>query len=129
LPVAITGTSFSNASDFMPYVFSDGLNIYVTNNMNSTANNYSIAKLSYNSGTATLASVGVFSLDNTFVKTSNATIKNGLLYTMISGVLNSFNLTSGAKIALGNYSGVAGQLFSFNGQIYFNSGEVAKKWF
>jgi hypothetical protein len=48
---------------------------------------------------------------------------------MISGLLESYNLSSGAKVSLGIYSGVAGQIFGFNNQVYFNAGEVCKKWF
>jgi len=127
--VTISGTSFSNASDFSPYAFAESGKIYVTNDMNSTADDFSISKLNYAPLAGTLTFVSTTDMDVSFVKTSNAVIKTGLLYTMISGALNSFNLTSGAKIALGTYSGVAGQLFSFNGQVYFSSGEVAKKWF
>lgn len=127
--VVISGTSFSSVSDFMPYVFAESGTVYVTNGMNSTANSYTISKLTYNGVGATLAFVSTANIDNTFVKTTNSVIKSGLLYTMISGSLSSFNLTSGAKISLGNYSGVAGQIFGFNGQVYFSSGEVAKKWF
>lgn len=127
--VVISGTSFSSVSDFMPYVFAEAGIVYVTNGMNSTANAYTITKLTYSGVGATLTFVSTTNIDNTFVKTTNSAIKSGLLYTMISGALNSFNLTSGAKISLGNYSGVAGQIFGFNGQVYFSSGEVAKKWF
>lgn len=125
--VNISGTSFSSTSDYAPYVFAEAGVVYVTNGMNSTANNYTIAKLNYVPGTLTFVSTQ--NIDNTFVKTTNAVIKTGLLYTMISGALNSFNLTSGAKVSLGTYSGVAGQIFGFNGQVYFSSSEVAKKWF
>lgn len=129
LAVTLVGTSFSNASDFAPYVYAKQGEVYVTNNMNTTANDYSIAKLIYNPAGGTLTFVSATSMDVSFVKTSNAAIKSGLLYTMISGLLNSFNLTTGAKVTLGTYSGIAGQIHGFNGQVYFNSGEVSKKWF
>lgn len=127
--VALVGTAFSNASDFMPYVYAQSGVLYVTNSMNTTANDYSVSKLAYNPTAGNLTFVSTTSIDNTFVKTSNAVIKSGLLYTMISGVLNSFNLSTGAKVALGSYAGVAGQIFGFNSQVYFSAGEVAKKWF
>lgn len=47
---------------------------------------------------------------------------------MIAGVLESYNLTSGAKTSLGTYPSTTGDLFSYNGQVYYGSGEVAKKW-
>lgn len=126
-PVALSGTSFSNVSDFAPYVYAQQGIVYVTNSMNTTANNYSISKLNFTPGTLTF--VSTTSLDVSFVKTTNAVIKSGLLYTMISGVLESYNLSSGVKASLGTYSGTAGQLFGFNGQVYFTAGQVAKKWF
>lgn len=126
-PVALSGTSFSNVSDFAPYVYAEQGIVYVTNSMNTTANDYSISKLNFTPGTLTF--VSTTSMDVSFVKTTNAVIKSGLLYTMISGVLESYNLSSGVKASLGTYSGTAGQLFGFNDQVYFTAGQVAKKWF
>lgn len=125
--VSIVGTSFANSSDFSPYVYASSGVIYVTNAMNTTVNNYSVSKLNFTSGTLTF--VNTTSLNPAFVKTSNAVIKFGLLYTMILGFLKSYDFTSGVETTLGAYSGVAGQLIGFNGQVYFVSGEVAKKWF
>jgi hypothetical protein len=48
---------------------------------------------------------------------------------MVLGVLESYNLSTGIKTVLGTYSSVLGQVFSFGGQIYYSTGEVAKKWF
>lgn len=129
VPVVLSGASFSNTSDFSPYVYAEAGNIYVTNGMNSTANSYSLTKLAYNAGASTLTFVSSFSLDNTFVKTSNAAAKSGVLYSMVSGELNSFNLSSGVKSSLGIFPSVSGQLFGFGSNVYFSSGEVAKKWF
>src|SRR6478736_1741022 len=126
--VSLVGAAFSNASDFSPYAFAEAGKVYVTNDMNSTTDNFSLTKLNYAPLAGTLTFVSTTDMDATFVKTTNAVIKFGLLYTMISGVLNSFNLTSGVKSTLGTYSGVAGQIFGFNGQIYFCSGEVSRKW-
>ena len=121
--------SFGTSTDYSPYVYADSGFIYVTNNHNNSVNNYNVSKFTYNASLSTLTFVSSVNLDTTFVKTTNAVIKSGLLYTMISGILNTFNLTTSTKITLGNYSGIAGQLFKFNGQVYFSSGEVAKKWF
>ena len=128
LPITVS-VAFGTSTDYSPYVYADAGFIYVSNNHNNSINNYNVSKFTYNASLATLTFVSSVNLDATFVKTTNAVIKSGLLYTMISGVLNSFNLTTGAKITLGNYTGIAGQLFKFNGQVYYSSGEVAKKWF
>jgi len=127
LPVAIVGTTFDDTDDFLPYIYAQQGVVYVTNSMNTTADDNEVSKLNFTAGNLTF--VSTTTLDTDFVKTSNAVIKSGLLYTMILGVLESYSLTSGVKASLGNYSGVAGNLFGFNGQVYFSSGEVAKKWF
>lgn len=127
--VDISGTELDNISDFNPYVYAYKTVIYITNSMNTDANDYSLTKLSYNPLDLTLTYVASLNLNNTFVKTTNAAIKSGLLYTLVSGQLNSFNLTTGAKVLLGTYPIIAGQLFGFNGEVYFGTGQVAKKWF
>lgn len=124
-----TSIAFGNSSDFSPYVYADAGFIYVTNSMNTSADNSLVSKLSYNATAGTLTFVSTIDLDNSFVKTTNGVIKSGLLYTMVSGVLNTFNLNTGVIANIGDYSGVAGQLFKFNGEVYFTSGEVASKWF
>jgi hypothetical protein len=117
----------ASASDFSPYIYLDKDKLYLTNAANEGANGYDFRRFIYAPGS--LTTVSSFTIDNTFVKTTNAVIKDGLLYTMINGQLNSFNLTSGAKVSLGNYNGANGNIFGFNGEVYFTSGDVAKKWF
>ena len=126
--VALVGTSFANASNFSPYVYMKQGTVYVTNAMNANANDYSITKLIYSVGGATLTLASSLDLDATFVKTSNSVVKNELLYTLISGVLTSYSLTTGTKTVLGDYGSINGNLFGFNGKTYFSSGEVAKAW-
>lgn len=126
--VALVGTAFESASNFSPYVYAKQATVYVTNAMNANANDYSITKLIYNVGAATLTLSSSLNLDATFVKTSNSVVKNELLYTLITGVLSSYSLTTGAKVVLGDYGSINGNLFGFNGKTYFSSGEVARAW-
>lgn len=128
LALALVGTSFANTSNFAPYVYAKQGTIYVTNSMNSSANDYSITKLIYNSATSQLTFSSNLNLDVTFSKTSNSVIKNDLLYTLVTGVLSSYSLTVGTKTVLGDYGSINGNLFGFNGKTYFSSGEVAKAW-
>ena len=67
-------------------------------------------------------------LDTSFIKTSNSVIKNGKLYTLVSGNLERYDLNTGVKEVVGEYLGVSGQIFSLNGEMYHTTGEVAKKW-
>jgi len=126
--VTLSGTSFASASNFSPYVYMKQATVYVTNAMNANANDYSITKLIYSVGAATLTLSSTLDLDATFVKTSNSVVKNELLYTLITGVLSSYSLTTGTKVVLGDYGSINGNLFGFNGKTYFSSGEVAKAW-
>lgn len=127
--VTIVGATFSTDEDLSPYVYADyeGV-IYVTNEENNASDEF-LNKFNYNPLSLTLTYFSTVELHSSFVKTSNAVVQYEILYTMISGVLESYNLTSGVKVSLGNYTGVAGQIFGFNGGIYFNAGEVATKWF
>lgn len=124
----VTGTSFANVSDFMPYVYADSGFIYLTNGMNNTSNNYTITKMAYTPNTSALAFVSTIDIENTFVKTSNAVVVSDKLFTLTGGQLNSFNLLSGTKTLLGTYNILIGNLFKFNGSPYFTTGNVAKKW-
>lgn len=126
--VTLSGTTFGTASNFSPYVFAKQANFYVSNSMNTSANDYAITKLSYNAGASQLTFVSSTNLDPTFVKTSNSAVKLEILYTLVTGELNSYNLSTGVKTLLGNYGSINGNLFNFNGNIYFGSGEVAKVW-
>lgn len=115
-------------TDYAPYVYSDGRYLYMTNGVNSSANDYAIRKFEYKPVDVEISLVSSIDIDATFVKTSNACVKNGKLYTLVSGTLSSFDLTTGVKTVLGVYNSVVGRLFNFNGSVYFTSGEVGKKW-
>lgn len=129
VPVNIIGASFGTSSDFAPYIYAIDNFVYVTNGMNSTANDYSTRKLLFSGSGSSLTSVSTLSIDASFVKTTSAAIKGNFLYTLVLGVLKKFDLTSGAATTVGTYQNGVGQLFYYNGYIYFTSGEVARKWF
>lgn len=122
-------TDFDASGDFVPYVYADKNFVYVTNAMNYSPNAYQFTKLFFNADELKLYFNSTLSIDNSFEKTTNAVIKSGFLYTMLLGELVRFNLTSGVKTSLGIYPEAAGQLFGFNDSVYFNVGQVAKKWF
>lgn len=122
------GSIFGTGTDYLPYIYTDGTYLYVTNSANNSANNYVVSKLNYSGSGATITANSTVNLDNTFVKTSNAVVVSDKLITFTGGLLNSFNLLSGVKTTLGTYNSLIGNLFKFNGSPYFTSGEVAKKW-
>jgi len=126
--VAVTGITFGNTLNHSPYVYAKQGVIYVTNGANGTVNDYAINKYNYTGSTASMASVSSVNLDVAFVKTSNAVVVGDDLFTLVSGIFTKFNLNTGVKTDLGNYGGISGNIFGFNGKTYFGSGEVAKRW-
>lgn len=127
--VSVTGASFGIDDDFIPYVYADGTNLYVTNGCNNVSDDFILTRLQYHPDDAELQYVSEFDVDDTFDKTSNAAIKNDLLYTLVGGTLCTYGLPSGSKTELGVFTGIIGNLFGFDGEIYFTAGEVSKKWF
>ena len=126
--VAVTGITFGNTTNHSPYVYAKQGVIYVTNGANGTANDYAVNKYNYTGSTASMASVSSVNLDVSFVKTSNAVVVGDNLFTLVSGIFTKFSLNTGIKTDLGNYGGISGNIFGFNGKTYFGSGEVAKRW-
>lgn len=128
IAVTIVGGEFDDSSDFSPYIFASNRFLYVTNNMNFSADDFLIVKLSYSSIASTMTIVSSTELENTFVKTTNGVIVGNFIYTMISGELNKFSVITETKTTIGTFPSVAGQLFGFDRSVFFGSGEIAKKW-
>jgi hypothetical protein len=130
--VDITGTSFGSSVDYVPYVFAvnRGKEIYVSNSMNNSANDYSFSILHYEPNGSALVFNGTIDLDSSFEKTTNAVIKSdaSFLYTFISGVLKKYDLSDGSLTNVTTFPSFVGRLISFKNEIYFLNGEVAKKW-
>jgi len=113
---------------YSPYCYMDiDGNTYLTNDSGFNSDDFLITKFERNIS-GTFIDVSMTPIDATFVKTTNAVIENGFLYTFVAGQLNKFNLTTGVKTEIMFLPSVNGQLFRFNGEVYFTTGEVAKKW-
>lgn len=123
---------FPNDGDlnFSPYSFLD-LNgvLYLTNNGNNNdgIDDFNISKYQRNAS-GIFQFVSSILIDSDFEKTTNAIVKNDFIYTFVDGYLRKYNLLTGVKTDLMYLPGVNGQLFQFNGEVYFTTGEVAKKW-
>jgi len=116
--------------DYESYFYLDtNEKLYVTNkgNANSGTNDYDISKYERNIS-GNFVFVSNTAIDTDFEKTTNAVIHNGFIYTFVSGYLRKYNLTTGIKTDVLYLPSVNGQLFRFNGEVYFTTGEVAKKW-
>lgn len=118
----------ADANDFYPNMYTDGANIYFTNQSNESASDNIITKYSYNNIIPSFTLVSTASIDPSFDKTTNAVLNPTNIYTLVGGILKSFSLDGTSVNVLGTYNSVIGNVFSFNGSFYFTSGEVAKKW-
>lgn len=117
---------FDTANIKNPYFYTDGVNLYTSDWAGSGYNE--VDKFSFDSGIYTWTNIRQEALPFSFVKTTNSVVKNGDLYTLVSGVLDKYNFDTTNKTNIANFNQVNGQIFSFNGSIYFTTGEVAKKW-
>ncbi len=107
--------------------FDSDASLYLTNSSGQSLNDYTINKNVRDiSGSYQFSSQ--INLDVSFEKTTNAIVKNDFIYTFVDGYLRKYNLSTGVKTDLMYLPGVNGQLFQFNGEVYFTTGEVAKKW-
>jgi len=121
----------NSSSDNSPYIMCDGEFIYFTNSsasINNDVENFKIGKYSFDENSLTLSSVSFSEIENTFQKTTNYFITDGFLFTYISGVLSRYDLNGNSKDIVGVFNSVNGQVFKFESETYFSTGEVASKW-
>ena len=126
-PVLVTYT-IPNVTDRLPYCYTDGTYVFITNDANSSANDYILKKLNYNEIAHSMSNNSTISLETSFYKTTNGVLKSNELITLVSGELVSFNLNDGTKTTLGSYDMAIGNLFFFKRNFYFGVNEVAAKW-
>ncbi|QCW21145.1 hypothetical protein [Flavobacterium phage FCOV-F14] len=113
--------------DPVAYMDENG-DLWMTNrgNLNGGVNNNEVYKFVRN-GLGIFTFNSTITLDVSFVKTRNAAIKHGFLYTHFELYLNKYNLTTGA-LTSSVYFPAIGQLMQLNGEVYFNSGYIAKRF-
>jgi hypothetical protein len=126
--VNIGAVDFASSADYKPYIYANQNNIYISNNLNSSAEDFKLQKFQYDAESGELAYISDNPVNNTFVKSTNVVIKENDLYALIEGNLRSYNLIDESLTAIGIFPNALGRLISFNGNTYFLNGEVAKKW-
>lgn len=127
-PVILTGFSFPVGVDNQPYMYCDGVNVYLSNNSGNSVNDYDFHKLNYNPDDVELIFISSFSLDAAFEKTTNSFITGEFLFTFIAGQLNKYNFSTGIKTEVGTYNTNNGVVFKQNGNTYYTNGDTAVKW-
>lgn len=127
--VTIPNTSAANNQ---PYMYCDGTNIFFTNSnaqINNASADNSVASFVFNETAFTLTHVSTFTLNSSFVKTTNVFFNAaGQLHTFINGVLNRYVLSGGTGITIATYNTINGFVFRFNGNTYYTNGNTAIKW-
>jgi hypothetical protein len=109
-----------------PYLFTDGVNVWLTNSSGNSADDFELDK--YSLVGPNLVFVSSITMDSNFVKTRNFCIKNNNLYTLVLNQLKQHSLNTGITLSGSNFKGSVGVLFSYGKQAYYLVGEVAKKW-
>lgn len=113
-------------NDFKPNIYTDGSSMFITNGTGNTANDFEIDKFSIAGNDLTYT--GSLSIDNGFVKTTNAVCKTDQIFTLVNGQLKKYNLNTGVETFIANYPTSLGLLFVLKNKTYFSSDEVAKQW-
>lgn len=126
--LTINGNSIPVGVDNTPYFFTDGNKVYITNQSGNSVDDFKLDSYLYNPTTATLDFVQALNLESSYLKTTNTVIRDTQLFTFATNDLVVFSLTSGAATPLGNYPVFSGQIFKYNGNIFYTNGAVAKKW-
>lgn len=127
----IVSCPVNNSLDSHPFMYSDGEFVYFTNSdelLNSSSDDFKLGKFSFNESNLSLTSSSSFELESSFKKTTNCYIKNNSIYSLISGVVESFDFSSTTRIYNGFYSFNNGYIFVFENQLYFSTGDIASKW-
>ncbi len=117
-------------TDYGPVAYMDeNGDLWITNkgNLNGGASDNEVSKFVRN-GSGIFTFNSTITLDVSFVKTTNAAIKSGFLYNYFEAYLNKYFLTTGALASSMYLPADIGQLMQLNGEIYYNSGEVAKRF-
>lgn len=114
--------------EFTPQMYTDGMNLYFTNEAGNSSSDQAFSAYFFNIASQQINFVSTVGLNVAFVKTKNAVVKSSHIYVLDSGQLSKFNISSGSFVSSSNYFNLSGQLFQFNGNVYFGSGQVAKKW-
>jgi len=125
--ITLTGFAISIGTDYFPYFFADEDNVYITNTNGTSVDDNKITVATYMPGALSFGAL--LTMDASFEKTTNAAVKSKNIYTFVDGLLCYFDVNTGVKTTIGQFSGVLGQLFSYKDSVYFTSGEVAKLWF
>lgn len=129
----LVGFTFPTGVDRSPFFFGEIINntynVYLTNDCGNDVLDNKICKLNYDFNTNTLTKVSTVEISTNYTKTTNTVIKNNLMYVLVNGALKRYDLSTGIETSLTIFSGgIAGQLFAFNKNIFYSTGEIAKRW-
>lgn len=127
IEINLISLDFPAEEDNKPHMFTDGTKFYVTNDCGNSASDGNISVFTVDSGVNNFTFISTLVLTS-FVKTTNFIFKPNYAYSLISNNLYQYNLSNGANSFVNSFVGYVGLLFMFNGNTYYSSGEVAKKW-
>lgn len=124
--ISLNGFDLINSENNNPYVYCDGTHIYISNQNNKSADDFSLSKAFFSENNLTFVSNS--SVQNSFKKSTNYFIKNDDIFLFIQGNLSKYDLSTGVSTSIFDLPGVNGYVFNFNGFIYYLTGDSAIKW-
>ena len=127
-PVEVSIQGIPVGTDNVPYVYTDGEYIFITNSGGSTANDYELKKFSYDPEVPSLTFSQSIDLDVEFKKSTNVVVKEGSLISFVEGVLEKYDLSTGSGFLIGEFNTLLGIIFNYKGEVFYSNGEVAKEW-
>jgi len=122
----MSGIVFPEGIDRNPYIYTDGLNLWITNKGGDDVDDKLLVKYTING--LNLIYISEIELGTPFDKSTNSVIHNGKLYTFILNDLKQYNLATGELIQGSVFKSNVGALISFNNVIYHVVSGVGKRW-
>jgi hypothetical protein len=125
---SIITAPITNVTDYLPYMFCDGVNLFFTNSgltINESANDYNLGKFIFNAAAFTIAADSSVSIDIGFEKTTNTFINAGVLHTVVKGQIYSYG--AGLARQFVKYLDIDSlQVFKFKTINYISDGSISE---
>lgn len=109
-----------------PLILFDGTNVWISNSSGSNAGVNVFDKYTFDTITLKLIFSQRITLENSFLKSQNTCVKGNNVYQLYSGNLYRYDFAGelNLQFALINSNG---RLFVLNGDIYYSTGEIARR--
>lgn len=109
------------------YLYANENRLYLSNSSSGSIEDFRIDEYEFDTSNFQLNQTSSYILDSNFEATSNAVFRQNSALVLENGVLNSYGF-DGSRNLLLNLPNVNGQIFKFNGQVYYKNGDLSIPW-